>query len=354
MASNNKNSMIIIAVLAVIVIAVGAIFVISPKLEKGASNTTEQSANDMAAAAGDERNADNKADDGATEQAQADQEQSGENQPGTFNGVEVEPGNPVVATVDGRDITRVDVYRYIQAMPANVQQLPASQVYPLALQQVINTRLIQNMAEDADLENDPEVQQQLDMAQQQIIRNVYIQRKVDEKITDDKLQKEYKEYVKELPKVEERKARHILVDSESKAEELISELEDGAKFEELAKENSIGPTAPEGGELGWFAKEDMVPEFAEVAFNMDKGKYTKVPVQTQFGWHVILIEDVRNRPAPSFEEMKPMLQVQLRREILEDMLADWKDNAEIEQFDINGDPIEPAAGGNSDQNPESN
>jgi len=347
MAANNKNSMIIIAVLAVIVIAVGAIFVISPKLQKGASNAADQAANGMAAAAGDESGAD-------TGDSETEQAQSADSQSGTFNGVEVEPGNPVVATVDGRDITRVDVYRYIQAMPANVQQLPAAQVYPLALQQVINTRLIQNKAEDADLENDPEVQQQLDMAQQQIIRNVYIQRKVDEQITEDKLQKEYKEYLKELPEVEERKARHILVESEEKAKELISQLEEGAKFGDLARENSVGPTASEGGELGWFAKEDMVPEFADVAFNMDKGKYTKAPVQTQFGWHVILIEDIRDRPAPSFEEMKPMLQVQLRREILEDMLADWKDNAEIEQFDINGDPIEPAAGGNSDQNPESN
>lgn len=252
---------------------------------------------------------------------------------------------PVVAIVDGTNVTRADIDRYIQSMPNNVRQIPPQALYPMALEQVISARLVQNRADQASLANDPEVLQQLDEVRQQIIRNVYIQRTVDAQISDDKLKSAYNDYVKAQGDVEERHARHILVDSEEKAKELIAKLDDGAEFSVLAKENSIGPTAPKGGDLGWFAKGDMVPEFDVAAFSLKKGAYSQKPVKTQFGWHVIQIEDARKRPAPSFEEVKPMLQAQLRREVLEGLLGKWREVADIQTFDMNGNPIEPAAGG---------
>ncbi len=263
------------------------------------------------------------------------------------NGTEVRPGNPVVAKVDNQPITRVDVFRYIQAMPANVQQLPPSAVYPLALEQVIDTRLIQNKAEAAGLEEDEEVKTQLSMARQQIVRSVYIQREVDKRISDGQLKKKYDEVVKAMGKQEERHARHILVDSEAKAKEVIEKLNGGADFAALSKEYSTGPSAENGGDLGWFTKEDMVPAFSEAAFATDKGKVDQTPVQTQFGWHVIKVEDVRTRPAPTFDEMKPMIQAELRREVVADLVKDWREGADIEVFDINGEPLNetaPAAG----------
>lgn len=281
------------------------------------------------------------------EQASKEEEQNATAQAGMIEGKEVMPGNPVVAKVDEQPITRVDVFRYIQGMPQNIQQLPPAAVYPMALEQVIDTRLIQNKAESANLEEDPEVKTQMSLARQQIVRAVYIQREVDKRISEGQMKSKYDEYVKAMGKVEERNARHILVDSEAKAKEIISKLNGGADFTALVKEYSAGPSAENGGDLGWFAKQDMVPAFAEAAFATEKGKVTQTPVKTQFGWHVIEVEDIRTRPAPTFEEMKPIIQAELRREVVADLVKDWRKDASIEVFDINGKPLNetaPAAG----------
>ncbi|MEM6811906.1 MAG: peptidylprolyl isomerase [Pseudomonadota bacterium] len=259
------------------------------------------------------------------------------------NSIEVEPGNPVVATVDGNDITRVDVYRFIQTMPANVQQLPAAAVYPMAMEQVINTRIVQNKAQEANIEESEAFQNELNVAKQQLARNVYLQQEVSKEITEDKLQKAYKDLVKEIPEVEERRARHILVETESKAQAVIERLNAGGDFEELAKELSTGPTGPRGGDLGYFAANEMVPEFSEKVFSMKSGETTSEPVQTQFGFHVIKLEDVRERPAPTFEQVRGNLEAELRREILADLLQEWREDTKIVQFDINGNPLKEGA-----------
>ena len=255
----------------------------------------------------------------------------------------VEEGNPVVATVDGKDITRVDVYRFIQTMPANIQQLPATAVYPMAMDQVINTRIVQTKADNADIENTEEFKREMEIAKQQIARNLFLQKEVDDKISEASLKSAYKEYIAAIPDVEERRARHILVDTESKANAIMDKLKTGEKFEDLAKSLSMGPTGPKGGDLGYFAKKDMVPEFANVAFSMEKGAVSEKPVQTQFGWHVIKLEDIRERQKPSYEQVKPMIQAEKRREILDDLLQKWRKNADIKQFDINGKPLKDGA-----------
>ncbi|NQZ13596.1 MAG: peptidylprolyl isomerase [Alphaproteobacteria bacterium] len=255
------------------------------------------------------------------------------------NAVVIEPGNPVVAKVDGKDITRVDVYRYIKSMPQNLQQLPAQTVYPLALEQTINTRLVQNRANEANLMEDPEVLTQIDMAKQQIVRNVYLQREVAKEISDAEVKKAYDEFIAKQPDVEQRRASHILLKTEEEAKVAIKRLGEGANFADLAKELSTGPTGPKGGDLGYFAKADMVPEFADAAFSMKKGDVSKAPVQTQFGYHVIAVTDARQQPKPTLEEMKPAIDAELRRGKLEEMLAKWRKDADIEQFDINGKPM---------------
>lgn len=259
-----------------------------------------------------------------------------------FNGQELKAGNPVVAKVDDAEITRVDVYRYIKTLPENIQKLPPAAVYPLALEQVVNTKLVENKANGANLESDPEVVKQLTMAKEQIVRGVFIQREVDSKITDADLKKAYDDYVSKLETVEERQARHILVDSEDKAKAIIADLEKGGDFAAIAKEKSIDPAAQNGGDLGWFTKADMVPDFANAAYALEKGAYSKAPVKSRFGYHIIQVTDVREQAKPTFEETKPFLQSQLRRDTLENLVKEWRGNAKIEQFDINGEPVQTA------------
>lgn len=278
----------------------------------------------------------------AGEEAQTDVAATEEAPAGEIDGVVVRQGNPVVAKVDGHDITRVDVFNFIQLLPPQVQQLPAGQVYPMALEQVINTRLIQNKAESSNVEQTDEFKRELGMAKQQIARNVFVENAVDERISDAELKKQYNQLVGTMPTVEERKASHILVETKEAADDVLKRINEGADFNAVAKTESTDPTAAQNaGDLGWFTKDAMIPEFAQAAFSMKKGDVSSAPVQTQFGWHVIKMEDVRTQPKPSFEQVKPALEMQARREILEKMVNDWRQAAKIEVFDINGDPEKP-------------
>lgn len=353
--SEPKNNMpIILGVVALLAVGGAAAFYFSNNMTKDAPAIAQQAS----PATGDTAAAPSAGSDNGEPPVTAEETKEAEDVAASFEGVEVKKGNPVVATVDGKDITRVDVFRFIKMMPANVQQLPPQAIYPMALDQVVNTRLVQNKAEASGLENDPEVQQQMAMAKQQIIRSVYVQRAVDEEISDADLKKKYDEAIGGQPDVEELKAAHILVDSEAKAQDIIAKLKDGGDFAKLAAENSGDPgNKDKGGDLGWFAKQDMVPEFADAAFKIGKGNVSETPIKTQFGYHVVKVEDKRNRAKPSFEEMKTVLQTEVRREKLEAMLQEWKSAAKIEKFDINGDPIAepevaPAAGAESTPAPD--
>lgn len=258
-------------------------------------------------------------------------------------GIKVEPGNPVVAKVDGKDITRTDVYRFIQTMPQNVQQLPATSVYPIAMEQVVNTRIVQTQADKAGMEQTPEFKRELEIVKQQIARNLYLQKQVDAKLNDKMVKKGYDEYIKGVPTVEERRARHILLETEDKAKAAIKKLDKGGEFADLAKELSVGPTASKGGDLGYFAKGEMVPEFSDAVFGMKKGEVLKTPIKTQFGWHVIQFVDARERAKPTLEQMTPAIRAELSRKVLDDLIKDWRKDAKIEQFDINGKPLKDGA-----------
>ncbi|WP_435641950.1 peptidylprolyl isomerase [Micavibrio aeruginosavorus] len=257
----------------------------------------------------------------------------------TPGGSEIVQGNPVVAKVGGEDVTRSDVLGFIAALPENMRAMPLEQLFPMAQEQVINNKIVDQKAANAALEQDPEVTKMMEMAKGQIVRNIYVQRELDKGISEAKLKSEYDSLVKQMGNVEEAKARHILVESEDKAKELITKLDGGADFETLSRENSTGPTAENGGDLGYFTKGDMIPEFSEAAFGLKVGEYTKAPVKTQFGWHVIKLEDKRNRPAPAFEDVKPQVEAKLRQEELGRMIQDWQKDAKIERFDINGKPV---------------
>ena len=252
---------------------------------------------------------------------------------------EIVPGNPVVAKVDGKDITRLDVLNFVQTLSPQVRQLPIDQLFPMAVDQLVNTQIIIEKTKDVNLDSDPEVQKQLAAAKDQIERSVYIQKEVEKQVDEGKVKKAYDAYVKGFPDAEEVKARHILVKDEAKAKELITKLDAGEDFAKLATENSTDGTAKAGGELGYFTEKEVVPAFAAAAFATTPGSYTKTPVKTDFGFHVIKVEEKRKRPPATLEQAKPFLEAQVRREVLEGIIKDWRSSAKIETFDINGNKI---------------
>ena len=232
--AGKKMNMGLVGAIAVAVIAAGGVMAyLSQNVEKSDSTVQEQAAVEASPTTeGAPENTETAAGEEAAPQASGEEQAAASQEAPAVpeGGIVVEPGNPVVAKVDGVDITRVDVYRYIKSMPQNLQQLPAQAVYPLALEQTINTRIVQNKANDANLMEDPEVVQQVEMAKQQIARNVYLQRQVADKITEAEIKKAYDEFIKKQPDVKERQASHILLSTEDEAKEAIKRLDEGADF----------------------------------------------------------------------------------------------------------------------------
>lgn len=267
-------------------------------------------------------------------------------QPAAGNGEEVTtateqvaPGDPVVAVVNGQEIHRSEVFDFIGTLPPQVRQMPVQTIFPLAQEQVVNNHIVQRRAEGANLAQDEEVQRQLEQAREQIVRSVYIERQIDRRMTNERLRSAYDQAVAEMGRVEEIRASHILVETQEQAQDIIRQIEQGADFAELAREHSIDPVAEQGGHLGFFARDEMVPEFANAAFAIAPGDHSQAPTQTQFGWHVIMVHEQRERPAPSFEDVRPQLESHVRQEILTELVNEWRQGIDVTKFDINGQPI---------------
>src|SRR6185437_2707192 len=235
--------------------------------------------------------------------------------------------DPVVARVDGAVVHRSDVAAAQRQLPEQYQHVPIEQIYPQLLNQVVTGRLLAAAGRKAKLADDPEVKKRLADAQDRIIEDVYINRAVEAGVTDAKLHEQYEKFLKEQKPKEEVSARHILVATEDEAKAIIAQLDKGADFATLAKEKSTDPAKDTGGDLGFFARDGMVPEFADAAFKLGKGEYTKTPVHTSYGWHVIKLDDRRTAPPPSFEESKDELTSELARSIIMDKVKALHDAA---------------------------
>jgi peptidyl-prolyl cis-trans isomerase C len=240
------------------------------------------------------------------------------------------------AIVNGSKILRSDVSAAIKTIPnANPDEM-----YPRVVDGMINEKLIDDETTKAQITSDPEYKKRLDMAKAEIARQLYIDKYMKDKVTDSAVAAEYAKFKKENEGKQEVHARHILVPTEEEAKQVIKDLDGGAKFEDLAKKRSSGPTAQNGGDLGYFTKEDMLPEFSDAAFKLDKGQYTKAPVKTQFGWHVILVEDKRARQVPELKSVEGAIRNSLSRQAIAELVERLRSKATIQIFDKDGKPVE--------------
>lgn len=235
----------------------------------------------------------------------------------------------VLATVNGEKITQEQVQEFFDKSPAASRGLNIEDLQETIVDQLITTTLIDKAIKENKFAEKKDVKEKLEMARTEILRDLWVEAQIDERLTEDYLRAKYKEMTDKLAEEYEIKARHILVDTKEAAEDVIESLDDGADFAELAKEKSIGPSGKEGGDLGFFTKGAMVPEFSAKAFSLEKGTYTKEPVQTQFGWHVILVEDKRPVEAPAFEDVMPRLKAEQSRAVLQDVFSDLRSKATI-------------------------
>ena len=247
--------------------------------------------------------------------------------------------DPVVAVVNGAQIKKSDVEAVYQTLPEQYRQMPLEQIFDPLVDQVVTSTLLLAKANEEKLADNPEVEAQLQRAHDNALRDAVVKQAIDQGATEDKLKAAY-EGMKYQPgfAFEETRAAHILVADEATALDIIKQLQGGADFATLAKEKSTDPSAKtNAGDLGYFRREAMVPEFSEAAFTIAPGTVGDKPVKSQFGWHVIKVED-RRQTVPTFEEKEPELREQVSREIVNALLADVRKGATIELFTIDGAP----------------
>ncbi len=185
--------------------------------------------------------------------------------------------------------------------------------------------LLTTQARAKELADDPEVKAQLELQKRGTLAQAAAQDFLARNpASEDEVLAEYARQVELAPPLQF-KARHILVETQSGANDLITELDEGADFVELAKTKSTGPSAPSGGDLGWFSPNQMVPPFSAAVAALEDGAYTKEPVQTEFGWHVILREDSRESEAPTLESVQDVIKQQLEQRKLQEYLAQLRE-----------------------------
>ena len=234
----------------------------------------------------------------------------------------------VLVEVNGKKITRAtyDAYVKRRGLPKDLNE--ATQI-KMVLDELINRELIVQDAIKKKADKSPAVRVELENMRLNIIAGEMLTKaSEDYKVTEKDMKTEYQKYVQGLNN-QEYKARHILLESQKDAQAVIEQLKQGAKFEELAKEKSTGPSGPMGGDLGWFNPDQMLKPFSAAVAKLKKGEFSQSPVQTDYGWHVILKEDERKTDAPKYEDLKEQIRMRLQNKGVENYIGKLRADAKI-------------------------
>ena len=239
----------------------------------------------------------------------------------------------IVAKVNGIAITERDVALATEDLGERLAQVPEERKRDEVVNYLVDLKLGAKAANDAKIADGPDFAARLAYNRDKVLLDEYLQREAKKAATPEAARKLFDDTVKTLTPEEEVRARHVLVEDEAQAKTVVERLKKGEDFAKVAAELSKDPgSGKEGGDLGWFSKERMVPEFAEAAFKLQKGEVSE-PVKSQFGWHVIKLEDRRAKPAPDFAAVKPQIDQYLERKAQQDVVLALRDKAKVERLD---------------------
>ena len=244
----------------------------------------------------------------------------------------------VVARVNGTDIKVGDLAIVEEEIGGQMPPVPGDGKRDYLVSYLADMILVAKAAEDKKLAEGDEFKRRLAYARNKLLMESLLQSEAKAAVSDAAMQQVYNEATKQMSGEQEVRARHILVASEDEAKAVAAELKKGGDFAELAKQKSKDGSAAQGGDLDYFTKDQMVPEFAEAAFKMEKGQ-TSEPIKTQFGWHLIKVEDKRDRQMPPFEKVKDQIETYLVRKSQAEMITKLREGAKIERLDAK--PAEP-------------
>ena len=239
--------------------------------------------------------------------------------------------DPVLARVDGTEIRQSDLDLAEADIGSGLQPSPPEVRREALITYLIDIAILAKAAEAQKLAETPGFDRRVAFARQKVLMEAILDQESKAAATEPAMKKLYDESVAQNKPVAEVHARHILVESEDKAKEVLAKLKAGGDFAALAKAESKDPGAADGGDLGYFTQEQMVPEFAEVAFKMEKGALSE-PVKTQFGWHIIKVEDKRNKPLPAFDQVKEQIETYLVRKSQAELVGKLREGAKIERL----------------------
>lgn len=245
----------------------------------------------------------------------------------------------VVARINGADVTRQDVLDSAVDLPDQIRS-QIDMVFPQLLNRYIGLKLLGDKGRADNLAEDPEVKKLMSEYETQAIRQVFVTRYLDQQVTDAAVKARYEKKLKDNPPPEEVRAAHILVKTEDEAKAIIEQLKGGADFAALAKEKSTDKgSGANGGELGWFAKEVMVKEFADAAFAMKVDEVSQTPVKSQFGFHIIKLEERRTQPAPTLDSQREQIRAELSEETIQALVTNLRKDAKVEVIGPDGKPL---------------
>ncbi len=236
---------------------------------------------------------------------------------------------PIVARVNEQPISLDIIIHAVNELPSEIQSQPFLNYYEELLERVIDINLLAQEARSKNIQNEESVRSAITFITDKILMQAYLSKIVKNNISDADIQKAYKNYVGDKASREEINASHILLETEDEANIIISKINNGVGFEELAKEYSKGPSGPNGGSLGWFPRGQMVPGFEAEAFSLTVGNISQKPVQTQFGWHVIKVLDKKIPEPPTFDSMKVTLAQDIERRIISKTIQEVRSTASI-------------------------
>ena len=244
-----------------------------------------------------------------------------------------ETADPVVAKVGGVEILKSEIDLAVTGLDPQLANLPDAQKRVAALSSVIDIKLLAADASKEGLQDDATFKQRIAYLTDRELHNAYFKKHVVDAVTPDEVKARYEAEIAKIEPQDEVRARHILVKTEDEAKAVIADLDGGKDFVELAKEKSTDPNKSEGGDLGFFGKGRMVPEFEAVAFTLEPGTYTKEPVKTQFGFHVIKVEEKRKQQPPALEQVEGQVRQIVMRDKYVELLEKAKADAGVEIAD---------------------
>ena len=243
-----------------------------------------------------------------------------------------EDSNPVLAKVNGSEIRQSDVTLAEEELGPSLAQMDPASKKDNVLAFLIDMKIVSKAAEAKKIEDRDDFKARLAFARNRLLMDNLLAAEGKAATTEEAMRKVYDEAAKQIEGEQEVHARHILVETEDEAKAIVAELKKGADFAELAKKKSKDPGASDGGDLGFFTKEQMVPEFSAAAFALEPGKISD-PVKSQFGWHVIKVEEKRNRKPPDFDQVKGQIETYVTRKAQAEYVGKLREAAKIERFD---------------------